>query len=87
MESYDVDRRIPFDYNPSCLRLQRKDSRSCARSVQHLHSEDFERKDLRARMYLQAGRHTDTWARGNKGELMGCIKRDVRTLIRPTKIS
>ena len=22
---------------------------------------------------------TDTWARGNKGELMGCIKRDVRT--------
>ena len=56
-ESYDVDRPNPFDYNPSCLRLQgRKVRDHRARSVQHLHPEDFERKDL-PEQDVQAGRH------------------------------
>ena len=78
-QSYDVDRPNPFDYNPSCLHVCKGVKFEiiahgpCNIYIQKTINE----KTFPSKMYKPED--TDTWARGNKGELMGCIKRDVRT--------
>lgn len=69
----------PFDYNPWCLHVCRK-TRLTITATQP--SRVYIQKTENERTFpnkLYTPDDTDTWARGNHGELMGCIKRDVRT--------
>lgn len=78
-ESYDVDRPNPFDYNPSCLHVCKGTK---VEVVAHGPCNIYVQKTLNEKTFpnkMYKPEDTDTWARGNKGELMGCIKRDVRT--------
>lgn len=78
-ESYDVDRPNPFDYNPSCLHVCKGVKFEI---IAHGPCNIYIQKTLNEKTFpskMYKPEDTDTWARGNKGELMGCIKRDVRT--------
>ena len=78
-QSYDVDRPNPFDYNPSCLHVCKGVKFEI---IAHGPCNIYIQKTLNEKTFpskMYKPEDTDTWARGNKGELMGCIKRDVRT--------
>ena len=78
-ESYDVDRPNPFDYNPSCLHVCKGVKFEI---IAHGPCNIYIQKTLNEKTFpskMYKPEDTDTWARGNKGELMGCTKRDVRT--------
>ena len=74
-----LDRPNPFDYNPWCLHV----CRNTKVDVQAMDSSViYVQKTMNERTFtnkIYTPKDTDTWARGNKGELMGCIKRNVRT--------
>ena len=78
-QSYDVDRPNPFDYNPSCLHVCKGvEVKITAHGPCNIYvQKTLNEKTFPSKMYKPED--TDTWARGNQGELMGCIKRDVRT--------
>lgn len=78
-QSYDVDRPNPFDYNPSCLHVCKGvEVKITAHGICNIYvQKTLNEKTFPSKMYKPED--TDTWARGNQGELMGCIKRDVRT--------
>ena len=83
-ESYDVDRPNPFDYNPSCLHVCKGVKFEI---IAHGPCNIYIQKTLNEKTFpskMYKPEDTDTWARGNKGELMGCIKRDVRWTTRRT---
>ena len=78
-QSYDVARPNPFDYNPSCLHVCKGVKFEI---IAHGPCNIYIQKTLNEKTFpskMYKPEDTDTWARGNKGELMGCIKRDVRT--------
>ena len=78
-QSYDVDRPNPFDYNPSCLHVCKGTK---VKITAHGPCNIYIQKTLNDKTFpnkMYKPEDTDTWARGNQGELMGCIKRDVRT--------
>ena len=78
-ESYEVDRPNPFDYNPSCLHVCKG---IAVKITAHGPTNIYVQKTLNEKTFpskMYKPEDTDTWARGNQGELMGCIKRDVRT--------
>ena len=78
-QSYDVDRPNPFDYNPSCLHVCKGTKvKITAHGPCNIYiPTTLNDKTFPNKMYKPED--TDTWARGNQGELMGCIKREVRT--------
>jgi len=74
-----MERPNPFDYNPWCLHVCRGtkvEIRSEGHTVIYIQKTTNERT-FASKLYRPED--TDTWPRGDKGELMGCIKRDVRT--------
>lgn len=78
-QSYEVDRPNPFDYNPSCLHVCKGVK---VEVVAHGDTNIYVQKTTNEKTFaskMYKPEDTDTWARGNQGELMGCIKRDVRT--------
>lgn len=78
-QKVDMVRPNPFDYNPWCLHVC-KDTK--VKITAHGTSNVYIQKTLNEKTFpnkLYTPDDTDTWARGDKGELMGCIKRDVRT--------
>lgn len=78
-ECADMTRPNPFDYNPWCLHVC-KGTKLTIRAA--MHTVIYIQKTTNERTFpnkLYTPEDTDTWARGNAGELMGCIKRDVRT--------
>lgn len=78
-QARDVDRPNPLDYNPSCLHVCKGvEVRITAHGPCHIYIQKTENDAVfPCRMY--GPEDTDTWPRGDQGELMGCTKRDVRT--------
>ena len=78
-QARDVDRPNPLDYNPSCLHVCKGvEVRITAHGACHIYIQKTENDTVfPCRMY--GPEDTDTWPRGDQGELMGCTKRDVRT--------
>ena len=74
-----MDRPNPLDYNPSCLHVCKgvevriTADGACQIDIQKTENDTV----FPCRMY--GPEDTDTWPRGDQGELMGCTKRDVRT--------
>ncbi|MFQ9126026.1 MAG: 5-deoxy-glucuronate isomerase [Butyricicoccaceae bacterium] len=63
---------------PACTYARASSSRSSHTVPCNIYiQKTLNEKTFPSKMYKPED--TDTWARGNKGELMGCIKRDVRT--------
>ena len=78
-ESVHAVRPNPFDYNPWCLHVCRgtKVTITAKGSTTVYIQKTKNERTFPNKLYTPDD--TDTWARGNHGELMGCIKRDVRT--------
>lgn len=75
----EVNRPNPFDYNPTCLHVCKgtKVTITAKAECNIYIQKTLNEKEFDAKLYTPDQTHT--WARGNAGELMGCIKRDVRT--------
>lgn len=78
-QAVEMNRPNPFDYNPWCLHVCRgtKITITANASANIYIQKTLNEKTFKNVLHTPDG--TDTWARGDKGELMGCIKRDVRT--------
>lgn len=78
-QNKEMERPNPFNHNPWCLHI----CRGTKVTIEALDASTiYVQKTLNERTFpnkLYTPDNTDTWARGNQGELLGCIKRDVRT--------
>ncbi len=78
-QNVEMDRPNPFAYNPWCLLMSKNHSctvtaiSDCEFYVQKSYN------DKEYATHLYTDQETDTWHRGDKGELGDCIRRDVRT--------
>ena len=72
-ESYEVDRPNPFDYNPSCLHVCKG---IAVKITAHGPTNIYVQKTLNEKTFpskMYKPEDTDTWARGNQGELLSLI--------------